>query len=163
MSRVKMTIRTIVVSVLGLAFACAGCGDSEEPARSQPQTNGAGRTTPPPASTVTPGQSPATKPGFPVPADGQDVKACRDGKCEILVTERTTIPLDRRFGFKKFSFDPADSTWRYSYPEGGGGELRFLEPPYSGSWAAPHGEQSLNLRVVATQGSKAVISLSPGG
>jgi hypothetical protein len=78
------------------------------------------------------------------------------------VTRRVTIPLVPRFGFKTFSFDPATSKWQFSYPEGGSGSVKFLEPPYTGSWVGPSGKQSLDLTVVASDGSKAVISLHPG-
>ncbi|GLY83076.1 hypothetical protein [Actinoallomurus iriomotensis] len=49
--------------------------------------------------------TPAHTPGFPQAPDGTDVRACHDGSCEILVTKRTRIPLDSRFGFRTFSFD----------------------------------------------------------
>jgi hypothetical protein len=40
--------------------------------------------------------------------------------------------------------------------------MKFLAPPYSGSASGPTGEQSLVLTVVASEGSRAVISLRPG-
>jgi hypothetical protein len=103
------------------------------------------------------------KPGFPRAADGKNVRACRDGRCEVLVTKRTRIPLDKRFGFRSFTFDPADSTWRFGYAEGGTGSVKFLEPPYSGQWAAPSGEAGLILTVVASEKGRTVISLRPSG
>jgi hypothetical protein len=109
-----------------------------------------------------PSQDAGRKPGFPEAVDGTNVRACRDGTCEILATKRVRIPLDARFGFRAFSFDPADSTWRFSYPGGGSGRMKFLAPPYSGSAVGPTGEQNLVLTVVASEGSRAVISLRPG-
>jgi hypothetical protein len=97
----------------------------------------------------------------PAPRPGCRTHACKDGTCEILVTKRTTIPLAAHFGFKKMSFDPADRTWRFSYSDGGSSSLEFLEPPYSGQWSAPRGDQGLNLRVVAFEGKRAVVSISP--
>ncbi|MFI0352293.1 hypothetical protein [Actinomadura sp. 9N407] len=144
--------RTLTFAGLTLALACAGCGASGESPPAQASSAAPSRT---------PVQAPQT-PGFPQAADGTSVRACRDGNCEVLVTKRMTIPLDARFGFKTFSFDPADSTWRYTYPDGGSGQLKFIEPPYSGSWAGPTADQQLNLKVVASDGSKAVISLTPG-
>ncbi len=139
----------LAVAGLSLALGCAGCGGTEHgpalPAR----------------ASVTPRATVRT-PSFPQAADGTDVHACRDGNCEILAGARVTIPLAARFGFRTFSFDPADSTWRYTYTAGGSGHLKFLAPPYSGSWAAPTGKQSLALTVVASDGSRAVISLRPG-
>jgi hypothetical protein len=144
-----------VLPALCLVLACAGCGGS-----GGSHTGHAASRTPRPGGGAA--QAPARTPGFPEAADGTNVRACRDGSCEILVTKRVSIPLTSRFGFKAFSFDPADSTWRYTYPGGGSGSLSFQAPPYSGSWAGPTAKQSLVLTVVATQGSKAVISLRPG-
>jgi hypothetical protein len=141
--------------VLCLVLACAGCGGS---GGSRPSHAASGP--PRPGGDATP--APPRTPGFPEAADGTNVRACRDGACEILVTKRVSIPLTSRFGLKTFSFDPADSTWRYTYPGGGSGSLSFQAPPYSGSWAGPSAKQSLLLTVVASQGSKAVISLRPG-
>jgi hypothetical protein len=141
-----------VLPTVGLALACAGCGGSH-PGHVPSATPTAGGDT---------GRPPARTPGLPPAADGTNVRACHDGSCEILVTGRVSIPLTSRFGFKTFSFDAADSTWRYTYPNGGSGSLSFKAPPYSGSWAGPTAEQSLVLTVVASEGSKAVISLRPG-
>jgi hypothetical protein len=148
----------------GLLVACtaAGCGGSggaptPRPSSDAPSPSAAAT----PTAVATPGSAPA--PGFPRAADGRNVRACRDGNCEILVTKRTRIPLDARFGFKTFSFDPADSTWRYTYPQGGSGSVSFLAPPYSGQWAAPGGEQGITLTVVGSAKGKAVISLRPTG
>lgn len=141
---------------LALAMACAGCGGSGDSAEAKSPRATAG------SSTAAPTQSPPPSPGFPKPADGTKASACRDGKCEILVTKRTKIPLDSRFGLSTLSFAPTDLTWRYTYPDGGSGSMKFLEPPYTGSVAGPSAKQGLSLRVVASDGSKAVISLTPG-
>lgn len=94
--------------------------------------------------------------------DGTNLRACYDGDCEILVSHRQTIRLDPRFGFSTFSFDAGDLTWRYTYPEGGNGSIRFEAPTYAGSWAGPSARQSLGMRVVDFQGPRAVIALHPG-
>lgn len=90
------------------------------------------------------------------------MRACRDGRCEILVTKRVRIPLDARYGFKTFSFDPSDSKWRFSYPGGGSGSLKLFDPQKSQTWSGPTAKQSITFAVVASEGSKAVISLRPG-
>ena len=145
-------------TIAGLFLVCtaAGCGGSDGAPRPRASSD---------VPVVSPAGPPssAPAPGFPRAADGTDVRACSDGSCEVLVTKRTRIPLDARFGFKTFSFDPADSTWRYTYREGGNGSVSFLAPPYSGQWAAPSGEQGLTLTVVASATGKAVISLRPTG
>ncbi|MGI5212468.1 hypothetical protein [Plantactinospora sp. CA-290183] len=164
-STAARTPRTLcLVAGLLLAVAVAGCGGSGGAPRGEASSG-----TPGLPSSGTPGPTPSGAPspdatpeaGFPAAANGTNVRSCYDGSCEILVTKRVTIPLDPRFGFKTFSFDPADSTWRYTYPEGGSGSLKFLEPPYSGEWAGPSAKQGLAMRVVATEGSRAVISLRP--
>lgn len=147
--------RTLPVLVgLASTLAAAGCGGGSG-GDHRPQA-----TTDRPTGAVS--RAPVRTPGLPQAADGTDVHACHDGSCEILLTKRTKIPLDSRFGFKTFSFDPADSTWRYTYPGGGSGRLKWLAPPYSGSWAGPTAEQQLVMTVVASDGSRAVISLRPG-
>ncbi|WP_329257357.1 hypothetical protein OG417_18665 [Actinoallomurus sp. NBC_01490] len=143
-----------VPAVILLALTAAGCGSGSGGDQKPRET--------PVRPTVAASRTPARTPGFPQAADGKNVRACHDGSCEILVTKRTKIPLDPRFGFKTFSFDPSDSTWRYTYPIGGSGRLKWLEPPYSGSWVGPTGKQQLVMTVVASDGSKAVISLRPG-
>jgi hypothetical protein len=40
--------------------------------------------------------------------------------------------------------------------------VKWLEPPYTGSWSGPTAKQQLVMTVVASDGSKAVISLRPG-
>jgi hypothetical protein len=149
-----------VLAGLLLALACAGCGGSGGSPQDQ-APRGASSQPGRPTSGV-PSEDTGRKPGFPEAADGTNVRACHDGSCEILATKRVRIPLDPRFDFKTFSFDPADSTWRYTYSNGGSGKLSFLAPPYSGSWAGPNAKQGLVLTVVASDGSKAVISLRPG-
>ncbi|MGI5227008.1 hypothetical protein [Actinoallomurus sp. CA-142502] len=143
-----------VLACLLTALAATGCGGGSG-GDQQAQTPSR------PTATAT-GRPPAHTPGFPQAPDGTDVRACHDGSCEILVTKRTRIPLDSRFGFRTFSFDPADSTWRYTYPDGGSGHVKWLEPPYSGSWAGPTAKQQLVMTVVASEKSRAVISLHPG-
>jgi hypothetical protein len=146
----------------GAVFAVTGCGDAADapPGAAPP---GAPSTPAATARASTPDPEPTGEPGFPTAADGTNVRACYDGNCEILVTKRVTIGLDPKFGFETFSFDPTDSVWRYTYPDGGSGSLSFLEPPYEGQWAGPSASQSLALKVVASQGSRAVISLRPVG
>jgi hypothetical protein len=155
-------------TALFLSFTAIGCGESDRSPQGQTPSGTPGAsltTTPTPVATLTQTPTASLDPkqatAFPKAADGRNVRACYNGSCEILVTKRVSIPLHPRFGFKTFSFDPADSTWRYTYPEGGHGSLKFLEPPYSGEWSGPSSTQSLAMRVVATQGSKAVISLRP--
>ncbi|MEV6634829.1 hypothetical protein AB0M54_29175 [Actinoplanes sp. NPDC051470] len=149
------------LAVLLPLFAVVACS---EPAPAPPPPPAAS----PPSSAVptsaTPAPAPSSPtPGFPEAKDGTNVRACKDGACEILVTRKTTIPMAAHFGFKTVSFDPADRTWRFTYADGGSSSIAFLEPPYSGQWVAPYGEQGLNLRTVAFDKKRAVISISPYG
>ncbi|ROO82972.1 hypothetical protein EDD29_0460 [Actinocorallia herbida] len=102
----------------------------------------------------------AARDGLPRAADGRDVRACFNGNCEILVDGRTEIPLNERFGFRTFSFDPADSTWRYTYRTGGTGKMRVSGLGANASWLGTSPVRMLKLRILARDGDKAVISLS---
>lgn len=147
------------LAVLLPLFAVAACSEAAPPPAAAPPPSSAAPVSATPESP--PPSSPA--PAFPAAKDGTNVRACKDGTCEILVTRKTTIPMAARFGFKTVSFDPADRTWRFTYADGGSSSIAFLEPPYSGQWVAPYGEQGLNLRTVAFDRKRAVISMSPYG
>ncbi|MDX6738712.1 hypothetical protein [Actinocorallia sp. A-T 12471] len=121
-------------AALALLGACAGC-------------EGAG------------GSSAGGAGGLPRAADGTDVAACFDGNCEIRVRGRTTIPLNARFGFTRFSYDPGDSTWRYAYRTGGRGSTQMRGIGTNISWLGTSPSRMLRLRVIARDGDAAVISL----
>ncbi|WP_460301717.1 hypothetical protein [Actinocorallia aurea] len=128
-----------VSALVGVAASCAACEGVENAT-----AGGTGRD------------------GFPRAANGRDADACFDGNCEILVDGRTEIPLHERFGFATFSFDPSDSTWRYTYLTGGTGKMRVSGLGANASWLGTSPARMLKLRILARDGDKAVISLSSG-
>ncbi|MFJ4406038.1 hypothetical protein [Streptomyces sp. NPDC088910] len=97
--------RPLVRAVLFAAVAAVlvSCGDGG--AGGSGRSDGAGRAvpasrTPTTATTspspTTPSPSPALT--LPVPSDGTDTELCRDGRCEVRVTEGDTIPVPARSG-----------------------------------------------------------------
>jgi|GEM_PF-6940678 hypothetical protein len=81
-------------------LALAGCG-SDDPAD-------AGTHRPPPAPSHRPSDSPspspsATGPTLPAAADGTDLHACYDGRCEVRVRAPQRIPLSPRTGFARLT------------------------------------------------------------
>ena len=76
---------------VALALALVGCS-TEEPAERPAEQ--------PPAPSATPTASPSPAEPTPSPtltaADGTDVKACFDGTCEITVTGKKRIPLNKK-------------------------------------------------------------------
>jgi hypothetical protein len=65
------------------------------------------------AAPQSPSPSPSVSPSPAlVAADGTDVAACRDGRCQIIVRGAVTIPLAPKFGFTRLivTFTPPDRT-----------------------------------------------------
>jgi hypothetical protein len=74
------------IAAVVMATALAGCS-SAAPAKAPPSA-------PPPSAGPSPSASPSpTRPAFPSAADGSNIKACYDGKCEVLVAKKARIPL----------------------------------------------------------------------
>ncbi|WP_437013582.1 hypothetical protein [Streptomyces sp. enrichment culture] len=71
-----------------LALTAAGCGGSgESPGASPAPSRPDGRSTsgPPPAASPSPSVT---------ASDGDDLRACEDGRCEVLVTEPVTVRFE---------------------------------------------------------------------
>ncbi|MBQ1073280.1 hypothetical protein KBX06_08890 [Micromonospora sp. C31] len=139
-----------------VALVLGGCGSSGD-------TPNAG--TPPAASSTSPASAPATpSPSGVAPSpsplsarDGTDVRACRDGTCEIVVRGKVDVPLDRRFGFTDFTvtFIPPKRTQFF----GGDPVNGNLRGHVDGT-----GELNANdisVQVVAISDSGAVLRFSP--
>ncbi|MFI0408881.1 hypothetical protein [Actinomadura sp. 3N508] len=71
------------------AAGLAGCGNSGGDGGGAAPARGS-------SAPATPAASPASPASTPPPraADGTNVRACKDGTCEVKVTRRVTIPLD---------------------------------------------------------------------
>ncbi|TDD33560.1 hypothetical protein E1287_19180 [Actinomadura sp. KC06] len=68
------------------ALGLAGCGGDDDGAASASGSPTAKKTAP----TTPPAPPPSPAP----PADGTNLRACKDGTCEVKVTRRVTIPMD---------------------------------------------------------------------
>jgi hypothetical protein len=81
----------VLLSLLGVGWlaACAPNAPVADPPPSASITSTA------PAASSTPTTATPT-PTLPVPADGTDLRACRDGTCEVRVTGPTAVPLPAR-------------------------------------------------------------------
>jgi hypothetical protein len=90
-SRFRHRLGVLLLAAPGLILAAC----SPEP--------GAGRTPAAPASAapavpVPPSASASAVPSKIVPADGRNLRACRDGRCEVRISEGAQVPLPRRSG-----------------------------------------------------------------
>ncbi|MEH1099590.1 hypothetical protein [Micromonospora sp. CPCC 205561] len=131
-------------------------------------TSGAGTPsagTAPAAASTAPAATPAESPSsgvVPSPStlsaeNGTDVRACRDGTCEIVVRGKVEVPLDRRFGFTEFTvtFVPPNRTQFF----GGDPVNGNLRGHVDGT-----GELNANdisVRIVTISDSGAVLRFSP--
>ncbi|MFI0369719.1 hypothetical protein ACH35V_17750 [Actinomadura sp. 1N219] len=79
-SRLRAAAGLAAAAALGLA----GCGGDGSGAASASGSPSAAKAAP-----ATPTASPT-----PPPADGTNLRACKDGACEVKVTRRVTIPMD---------------------------------------------------------------------
>jgi hypothetical protein len=130
----------LVMSVAGTA-AC-GSEEAAVPAGEQAAT---------PPQAVPPAAQP------PAAAEGPEVKACYDGKCEIALSGPARIPVDGRFGFttltvkeitaSSVSMEAAGEGTLSSVTTGPGGTVRFNE---------------LVVKVKGLGGDRAVLALRPG-
>jgi hypothetical protein len=86
----------VVRSSIGAAFLCmavAGCASGTEQAGPSQATSSASSTQS--ATPTTGGSADPTAPtaSLPPAADGADLKACEDGRCEVLVDRPTTVSI----------------------------------------------------------------------
>ncbi|MEJ3750499.1 hypothetical protein WEI85_45480 [Actinomycetes bacterium KLBMP 9797] len=160
-----MTHRYLAVaaSMLG-ACVLVACDTSDTPARQTPSPTttttsplGSPSAAAPPTSAAA--SSPAAVP-LPRAADGTNVRACLDGRCEILVSKPIDIPLDGRHGIGVLSVTAIDSSgvdFQSVSPSGFVSSFHDQHPDQGG----PSTMNKLAIGVIAISGTKAVIRLSP--
>ncbi|CAL9607068.1 hypothetical protein SUDANB58_05556 [Streptomyces sp. enrichment culture] len=101
-----------------LALTAAGCGGSGEssgasPAPSRP--DGRSASSAPPAASPSPSVT---------ASDGDDIRACEDGRCEVLVTEPVTVRFEGPAGQVKLSVTEVGRNGiGYTATGAGGGEV----------------------------------------
>lgn len=99
-----MAIRLTPLVVLGAALCLAACTSSADP---DPPTTGAAVSASPvptpaasaPASAAPTASAAASAPAvLPAAADGKRLSACRDGRCEVIVSAKKSIELSGSLG-----------------------------------------------------------------
>ncbi|WP_263172528.1 hypothetical protein [Streptomyces sp. SCSIO ZS0520] len=149
---------------LGLVLALAGCGGEDEAdgaARGSAPSTAEKRATPSktPARKPSPSASPTAKPSptGTSAADGTDVGACYDGRCEIAVSEPTEIALDGRFEIADFSIARVTSSSVIVEGTGRGGTFMQTQVGAGGTG----GLNGLGFRVKSLAKGTAVLAFFP--
>lgn len=162
MIRRALVAGAAVAALAGCSGANSGVGTPSAASESNTApTSTAAPTTPTAApTTATPTAQPTVRPtpAFPVAADGNNLKACSDARCEVFVRTGTRIPVDRRVaGFSRLvvssvgpdGVDYGGSTANASVSAGGqvpGLTFRLND---------------LNVTTVALKGGRAILRLRP--
>lgn len=152
------------MTLIAGALLLAGCGSDDGDAADSSARSGA----------PSPGASSSRKPGPPAAADGTDLTACADGRCEVRVAGPASIPVPRRLGVSgvkvrsigagdvtlvgRFTGDRQSGfcTGRSCSSSGSdGGFTITLGADSTGS------ENGLSISVIAVGGGSAVLRLAP--
>lgn len=148
------------ISVVVVGLGAAGCARAE-PGSSPPPTASSQSASPVPTTSLTPSPSPSPPQSAPpqsapppAAADGMDVAACFDGRCEIVLAGRLEIPLDKRFRVSGLTVSIADGESVNVVANGG-----MLQA--GGGVGAQMTLNAIRIEVVAVRNSEAVIRLSP--
>lgn len=137
-----------LASAAVMTVLLTGCGSTPEPAAASPTAS-----TPPP-STPAPSPSPT---GFPKAADGDDLDACRDADCEVLVHDGDKIRLNDKWGIEPIDVTVEDDSVTFKRVTAGGMQITLSrQTPDQGG---PSRINDVALGVTAVQNKKAVISI----
>lgn len=157
---------------LSLVLALAGCGSEDSDGNQNGNQDGGrdgkgARTSAPPSaggsrapsekSTNKPSPSATPTPGDTSAADGTDVGACFDGRCEIAVSAPTDIAVDSRFGVSGLSVADVTSDAVIVEATGSGGSFMQTEVGPGGTG----GVNGLGFRVTSLVGGTAVLQFFP--
>ncbi len=140
-----------VIGIGLLLLTLTGCSSDAVPAPAPSASAAAPAPSPPPS--FGPSPSPSPSPTTPAAADGTNVRACRDGTCEILVTRRTGIPVPARFRVRGLSVTPGDGEVDVRADAG------MMQA--GGRTGALLGLNGLEIEVVAAGDGEAVLRLRP--
>ncbi|WP_181785177.1 hypothetical protein [Streptomyces phytophilus] len=172
-SRAGLSTLAAVIAV-ATAATLAGCGSDTDDAA---QSDGADTTTVSPSPTDEESDS---KPASPSPttkpdpttseftplapkdaADGTDVDACADSKCEVAVTAGTTIPFDPDIGGVTIAdVGKSQVTLAMTYPSGGSGSIQTGVGPQGGSFGNVN-TTIIEFGVLGIKDGTAVVSFAP--
>jgi hypothetical protein len=95
--------RVLLPALLGMALAACSPGS---PVTDRPSTSASA----PVAPTVSTPPSASSAPAAPVPADGTNLRSCRDGRCEVRVSAKARVPLPARSGLGPIEIIAIDDT-----------------------------------------------------
>ncbi|MFI7452919.1 hypothetical protein ACIBQX_35920 [Nonomuraea sp. NPDC049714] len=152
------------VTVIGaVAFSgfIAGCGSGAEPTASP-----AAAPTRSPAAPASSSPTASSPPATPLPRatplpkakNGTKLRACRDARCEVLVSDGQTIKLNDTWGLWPVKVTVEDDSVTFSTGTASGMQVTMSEQtPDQGG---PSTVDGLDFEVLAVQGKKAVIRIT---
>jgi hypothetical protein len=113
---------------------------------------------PPAGPSASPGaQEPVESKKLPEADDGEDVGACEDGDCEVLVTDTADIEVDGRT--YHVGVDSPEVTLNHSTPGGGKGRITMIGPNGRGTFGKAGGK-AVTFRTKGVNKDGAVIDIS---
>ncbi|TDD13458.1 hypothetical protein [Nonomuraea diastatica] len=150
------TRRMALVSAVTVAGLLTGCGSVPEETAAPAGAPTTSSTSPAPSSPpATP--SPTATP-FPKAKNGTKLRACRDAKCEVLVSDGRTITLDARWGLAPVAVSVEDDSVTFHVVTASGMQATMSEQtPDQGG---PSTINDVSFEVLAVKGKKAVIKIT---
>ncbi|MGH3912940.1 MAG: hypothetical protein ACRDTC_05970 [Pseudonocardiaceae bacterium] len=110
------------------------------------------------AGTSTPGDASAVPPTLPPAADGSDVGACRDGQCQIAVSEPVDIVIGS--GTVSVSVEAGKVALRQTSPSGGSSVANLSGVGSTVSWGNGSADQKTTVRLLGISDDTAVLDFS---
>ncbi|TDE49040.1 hypothetical protein E1295_20700 [Nonomuraea mesophila] len=157
------TRRTALVTAAA-AVLLAGCGPAPEEAASPadaPSSPAATSPSAPPstAPTASPTLTPSpTATPLPKARNGTRRRACRDAKCEVLVSDGQTIRLAAKWGLLPINVTVEDGSVTFdAYTPSG---MRLTMAEQTPDQGGPSTVNEVSFEVVAVKGKKAVIKIT---
>ncbi|WP_165974940.1 hypothetical protein [Nonomuraea deserti] len=160
------TRRMALVSAVTVAGLLTGCGAPAEETASPAAAPATSPTSPAPSSPApsspvasSPSATPSpTASSLPKARNGTKLRACRDAKCEVLVSDGRTITLDARWGLApvQVSVENDSVTFRMVTASGMQATLSEQTPDQGG----PSTINDVDFEVLAVKGKKAVIKIT---
>lgn len=161
------TRRMALVSAVTVAGLLTGCGSPAEETASPADAPATSMTSPaassPAASSPSASPSPSvtsspTASSLPKARNGTRLRACRDAKCEVLVSDGKTIRLDARWGLSPVEVTVEDDSVTFHSVTQSGMQVTMAEQrPDQGGPSTING---VSFEVLAVKGKKAVIKIT---
>jgi hypothetical protein len=164
----------LIAAVAGGVLVLAGCGPDDTSSQPPSRSGSASAGSSSPSGSSSSGSSSSGSSALPAPADGADLAACADGRCEVRVGASARIPVPRRLRVDSVRVRSVGSgtvtiVGRYlgdrqggfctgtscSSSGSGGGFTLVLGPDSTGS------QNDLSITAVAVNGGFAVLRLAP--